>query len=136
MRCLPRLPTGLLAILLLFVPFTSQAYSEWPAFSSHATQLSLERKLPLKCCLESHVGNIYLQEPIRDFGIFAEFMMELGHYLRQHTSAGSYYLIRVHFEDHVRSISVRDLERFHHKVHWGLNDPRVIYEFISLFQNH
>ena len=36
----------------------------------------------------------------------------------------------------IRSISVRDLERFHHKVHRALDDPRVIYEFLSLFQNH
>lgn len=136
MRCLPRLLAGLLTFLLLLVPFTSQAYSEWPAFSSHATLLSLERKLPLKCCLESHVGNIYLQGPILDYGKFAEFLLELGHYLRQYTNAGSYYLIRVHFEDHIRSVSVRDLERFHHTVRHNLNDPRVIYEFHRLFQSH
>ena len=135
MRCLPRLVVGLLTVLLLLVPLTARAYSEWPAISSRAMRITLETDLPLNCCLESHVGNIYLKGPIRDFGKFIGFLLDLGLYLREHTNAGSYYLIRVHFEDHVRSISVQELMRFRNKVKTGYNDPIVIYEFFRRFRD-
>jgi hypothetical protein len=136
MRRVSRFLISLSTALALLFPYTSLAYSEWPAISSRAMQLSLATKLPLKCCLESHAGDIYLQEPIRDYGKFVGFLLELGDYLLQHTNAGSYYMVRVHFADHVRSISVQELVRFRNKVKSDYNDPKVLYEFFSQFRNY
>lgn len=125
----------LLASLALLLPLPSGAYSEWPAISTRATQLSQEEEIPLRCCLESHVGNIYFKGNLAEYGLFIRFMLELGHYLSEHTNAGPTYLIHVHFPDHVRVISLHDLETFHHKVKTGFNDPKLLYEFFSRFQS-
>lgn len=137
MRHVPRILVSLATASVLLLPSVSAAYSEWPAISSRATQLSREENIPLKCYLESHAGNIYFRGRLIEYGKFIRFMQELGHHLSVHTNAGPTYLLHVHFPDRVRFISLEDLESFHHndKGKADLNDPNVVYEFLSRFLN-
>jgi len=107
-------PAGILLALVLavVVPSTVSAHSEWPSISTKMTALATDKKLPLQCDLESHVGNIYFRIQACDFHEFMRFMVELGYYLNETTNAGPNYLLRVHFADRVRNISVSELNRF------------------------
>jgi hypothetical protein len=124
----------LVAVFAAIVPSAASAYSEWPAISTKVTTLAQETKLPLTCDLESHVGNIYFQpQEACDFRKFMRFMVELGHYLEETTNAGPSYLVRVHFADRVRSISVSQLIQFSNKPARA-SDLVLLCDFFSRFE--
>jgi len=130
-------PVGILLAIVLAVeaPSTASAYSEWPAISAKVTALATDKELPLRCDLESHVGNIYFRTQVGDFYKFMRFMVELGHYLDETTNAGPNYLLRVHFADRVRSISLSELNHlpFRNKPARAA-DPKLLYDFFSRFE--
>lgn len=131
------LPAGILLafVLAVTVPSTASAYSEWPSISTKVTALATDKELPLKCDLESHVGNIYFRSQVGDFRKFMRFMVELGHYLNETTNAGPTYILRVHFADRVRSISVAELCLFQFASRSARSaDPKLLYDFLSRFE--
>ncbi|HWS16189.1 MAG TPA: hypothetical protein VN450_08385 [Candidatus Methylomirabilis sp.] len=132
------IPAGILLALVLAVaasPSTATAYSEWPAISTKVTALSTDKGLDLQCDLESHVGNIYFRTPTCDFRKFMRFMVELGHYLNETTNAGPSYILRVHFVDQGRDISISELIRFELRTKPArAADPMLLYEFFSRFE--
>jgi hypothetical protein len=128
---------GILLLLVLAVsaPSTASAYSEWAAISTKVTALATDKELPLRCDLQSSVGNIYFRGGNCDFLKLMRFMIELGYFLDETTNAGPNYLLRVHFADRIRSISVSDLK----KLQFGnktarAEDPRLLYDFFSRFE--
>ena len=130
------LPAGIVLALVLavVVPSTAPAYSEWPAISTKVTALATDKELFIRCDLESHVGNIYFRTQACDFRKFMRFMVELGHYLNETTNAGPNYILRVHFVDQVRDISVSELIRFELRTKPArAADPMLLYVFFSRF---
>ena len=131
------LPVGILLMLALTVvaPSTAFAYSEWAAISTKVTALATDKELPIRCDLESHVGNIHFRTQVGDFRKFMRFMVELGHYLDETTNAGPNYILLVHFADRVRGISVSDLKRFQFRNKPArAEDPKLLYDFLSRFE--
>jgi hypothetical protein len=130
-------PAGILLALVLAInaPSTASAYSEWLAISTKVTALATDKELPLRCDLQSGVGNIYFRGNTCDFRKLMRFMVELGHFLDETTNAGPNYLLRVHFADRVRSISVSELKRlqFGNKTSRA-EDPMLLYDFFSRFE--
>ncbi len=136
MRCLFPAAILLAVVLAVEVPSTASAYSEWPAISAKVTALATDKELPLRCNLESHVGNIYFRTQVTDFRKFMRFMVELGHYLDETTNAGPNYLLCVHFADRVRSISVSELKQFQVRTKPAqAADLKLLYEFFSRFDS-
>jgi hypothetical protein len=129
-------PAGILLALVLGVaPSAASAYSEWPAISTKVTTLATDEELPLRCDLESHVGNIHFLAQVQDFRKFMRFMVELGEYLGETTNAGPSYILRVHFADQVASITLADLNRFRFlKKPAQAADPKLLYDFFSRFE--
>ena len=131
-------PAGILLALALAVvaPSTASGYSEWPAISTKVTALATGKELPIRCVMESHVGNIYFRTQACDFRKFMRFMVELANYLDEKTNAGPNYLLRVHFADRVRSISVSDLKQFQLRNKTAqAPDPKLLYDFFSRFES-
>jgi len=131
-------PTGILLAFVLAVvaPSTASAYSEWPAISTKVTTLAMDEELPLRCDLESHVGNIHFLAPVHDFRKFMRFMVELGQYLGETTNAGPSYILRVHFADQVGSITLAELNAFRFLKKPGqAADPKMLYDFFSRFES-
>ena len=131
------LPAGILLLLVLAVnaPSTASAYSEWSAISTKVTALATEKELPLRCDLQSNVGNIYFRGNTCDFRKFMRFMVELGHFLDETTNAGPNYLLLVHFADRVRSISVSELKKFQFGSKTTQTaDAKQLYDFLSRFE--
>jgi len=130
-------PAGILLALFLaaVAPSTASAYSEWSAISTKVTALATEKELPLRCDLQSNVGNIYFRGNTCDFRKFMRFMVELGHYLDETTNAGPNYLLLVHFADRVRSISVSELKKFRFVSKTSQTaDAKQLYDFLSRFE--
>lgn len=130
-------PAGILLALVMAVeaPSTASAYSEWPAISIKVTMLAADKELPLVCDLESNVGNIYFRAQPADFRKFMRFMVELGHYLDETTNAGPNYILRVHFADQVRRISLSELKQFQSpNIPARAADPKMLYDFLSRFE--
>jgi len=130
-------PAGILLALALAVvaPSTTSGYSEWPAISTKVTALATGKELPIRCVMESHVGNIYFRTQACDFRKFMRFMVELANYLDEKTNAGPNYLLRVHFADRVRSISVSDLKQFQLRNKTAqAPDPKLLCDFFSRFE--
>jgi hypothetical protein len=126
----------LLALVLPVVaPSTASAYSEWPAISTRVTALATDKELPVKCILESNIGDIYFLNHHCDFRTFMRFMVELGHYLAETTNAGPNYMLRVHFADQVGSITVLELTQFELvNKPARATDPKLLYDFFSRFE--
>jgi len=62
------------------------------------------------------------------------FMVELGVYLDETTNAGPNYILRVHFADRVRIISVSELKEFQTlKQPARAADSKQLHEFLSRF---
>ncbi len=130
-------PAGILLALVLAVvtPSTASAYSEWPAISTKVTALATDKELFIRCDLESHVGNIHFRDQYYDFRKFMRFMVDLGLYLDETTNAGPNYILRVHFADQVRTISVSELREFQClKQPARAADSKMMYDFFSRFE--
>jgi len=131
-------PAGILLALVVtgVVPSTASAYTEWPAISTKVTTLATDEELPLKCDLESHVGNIRFLAQVHDFRKFMRFMVDLGQYLGETTNAGPNYILRVHFADQVIGITLAELSAFRFLKKPGhAADPKLLYDFFSRFES-
>ena len=134
MRWLSRAGICLLSILALPVPFTSHAYSEWPAISLKMSRFSEQSGCRLDCDLQSMKGDIRFRQnafgSMESLCKFMNAMMALGNYLNENTNAGQTYMIFVHFDDRVRSISVSDLQALSRKYR-GAIDVDGLWEFFA-----
>lgn len=134
MRWLSPAGIGLLSVFVLPVPFTSHAYSEWPAISLKMSTITEQRGCRLDCDLKSMKGDIRFRQnafgSMESLCKFMNAMMALGNYLHENTNAGKTYTIFVHFDDRVRSITVSDLLALSRK-YPGAIDVNGLWEFFA-----